>query len=87
MEEIDTKLETVTEEEIPDNIHIPTWFRTGSGVAYNRWALDGNDPEHPYWFIWRTYGVDPKRYGIENPMKNKKETICPCCGHEFFIET
>lgn len=52
-DDIETKLERVSEDEIPDTIEVPTWVRPGNGMMYNRWCLDADDPEHPYWYIWR----------------------------------
>lgn len=81
---IDYKVERLSEDEMPDHISIPTW--AGSGMLVNRWALDSDHPEHPYWYVWREYGIDPKRYGIGNPMKDAKRVNCPCCGHSFIYD-
>ena len=81
--DINKKLESASEDEIPETIEVPTWFKSGGGMMYNRWCLDPDDPEHAYWYIWREYGISPELYGIENPMGGMKRVNCPCCGHSF----
>ena len=45
------------------------WIRRGK-LSVRRDALDSDDPDHPYNYIQRTYGVNPEDYGIERPQRH-----------------
>ena len=49
--------------EAPEQISISEWVKRG-GMLVRRELLPFSDPEYPYNYIKREYGVDPERYGI-----------------------
>jgi hypothetical protein len=61
------------------DLEMSVWVKRGQ-MMVNRYALDGDDPDHPYNYIKSKYNVDPEDYGIEKPPL---ATVCPHCGERF----
>lgn len=62
----------------PETLEVPVWVKRGH-MLLRRDALDGDDPDHTYHYIRKTYGVDPEDYGIAKPPQ-RTTASCPCCG-------
>lgn len=51
-----------------ESIEVPVWWSNGGGMSYRRDSLEHDHPEHTYNYVKRTYGVDPKLFGIAKPF-------------------
>lgn len=68
-----------TGKEFVDWITIPTWWKPGGGMMYNRNALGANNPEHTYNYVKKMLEdakargdmgdatLRPEDFGVKNP--------------------
>lgn len=56
----------------PEEIEVSTWWKNG-GMLINRECLPPNHPEHMYNYMKREFDVDPEDYGVENPLKTRRD--------------
>jgi len=55
----------------PEQIEVPVWFDTGTGLIQRRDCLSIDNPEHTYNYMKNVMNVIPEEYGIMHPDTEK----------------